>query len=118
MTKRATEITDDTPLRLKEAAEIAFPNGGMTVHGLRRENKRGRLDISRIANKDYTTLGNIRRMIELCHVKPNHQDSGNARSAATQTATSPMLPDGFSSMQVAKSALESNLTTFKVRSER
>jgi hypothetical protein len=39
------EITDDTPLRLDAAAKLAFPNGGMTASGLRREWARGKLDI-------------------------------------------------------------------------
>jgi hypothetical protein len=48
--------TDTTPLRLKTAAEVAFPGGGMTASGLRHEAVRGRLVVERIAGKDYTTL--------------------------------------------------------------
>jgi len=43
----------DTPLRLDAAAKIAFPDGGMTANGLRRESKRGRLVIERVAGTDY-----------------------------------------------------------------
>lgn len=32
----------DTPLRLERAVELAFPEGGMTVSGLRREAAKGR----------------------------------------------------------------------------
>jgi hypothetical protein len=63
------EIKQDTPIRLDVAAELAFPGGGMTASGLRREAARGRLAIERIANKDYTTLANIERMRELCRVE-------------------------------------------------
>lgn len=35
-------ITDDTPLRLAHAAELAFPGGGMTASGLRKEAAKGR----------------------------------------------------------------------------
>ena len=61
----------DTPLRLKDAARIGFPGGGMTVTGLRGEAKRGRLLIWRIAGKDYTSLSEIRKMLEQCRVEPN-----------------------------------------------
>lgn len=59
---------DTTPLRLKEAAELAFPGGGMTPSGLRREAQRGRLVIERIAGKDYVTLEAIAAMRQLCRV--------------------------------------------------
>src|SRR5215831_4565756 len=59
----------DTPLRLDAAAKIAFPDGGMTAAGLRREWKRGRLVIERVAGKDFTTLNHIERMREQCRVE-------------------------------------------------
>jgi hypothetical protein len=46
----------DPPLRLADAAALAFPHGGMTAAGLRKEAAKGRLAIFRIANKDFTTL--------------------------------------------------------------
>ena len=53
MTNRAQpEITPNTPLRLADAVKIAFPMGGMTVAGLRRERDRSRLVIEKIAGKD------------------------------------------------------------------
>ncbi|WFU37337.1 excisionase [Bradyrhizobium sp. CB82] len=60
--------TDTTPLRLKIAAERAFPGGGMTASGLRREADRGRLIVERIAGKDYTTMQAIADMRKLCRV--------------------------------------------------
>ena len=60
--------TDTTPLRLKIAAERAFPGGGMTASGLRREAARGHLIVERIAGKDYTTLRAIADMRRLCRV--------------------------------------------------
>jgi hypothetical protein len=54
----------DTPLRLDAAAKIAFPDGGMTANGPRRESKRGRLVIERVAGTDYagatTVVTNVR----------------------------------------------------------
>jgi len=63
-------ITPTTPLRLDVAADLAFPGGGMTVSGLRREAERGKLQIERIAGKVYTTLAAIKEMRELCRVQP------------------------------------------------
>jgi hypothetical protein len=60
----------DTPLRLSIAAELAFPGGGMTASGLRREAARGRLVVERVAGKDYTTLTAIANMRLLCRVEP------------------------------------------------
>jgi hypothetical protein len=60
--------TDTTPLRLKIAAERAFPGGGMTASGLRREADRGHLVVERIAGKDYATLHAIADMRRLCRV--------------------------------------------------
>lgn len=62
------EIEAETPLRLALAAAIAFPDGSMTMKGLRREAARGRLAIERIAGKDYTTLAAIGRMRDLCRI--------------------------------------------------
>jgi hypothetical protein len=55
-------VEADVPLRVHVAARRAFPDGTMTASGLRREAKRGRLVIERIAGKDYTTLAHIERM--------------------------------------------------------
>src|SRR6266446_6029844 len=62
-------VAPDAPLRLSIAAKLAFPDGSMTVSGLRREAARGRLRIERIAGKDFTTLDEIKRMRELCRVQ-------------------------------------------------
>ena len=81
--------TDETPLRLKVAALRAFPGGGMTDSGLRREAARGRLVIERIAGKDYTTMRSIADMRTLCRVEAasprstgSEQDEGRAQARA------------------------------------
>jgi hypothetical protein len=104
----------DTPLRLEAAAAIAFPDGGMTANGLRRESKRGRLVIERVAGKDYTTLNHIKRMRELCRVNQDNQDSGYGKRALTKAAG--ITPQsGSSSIEAAKSALDATLTTLMGR---
>jgi hypothetical protein len=69
MNSMADRVTSDAPLRLSVAAKLAFPDGSMTASGLRREAARGRLQVERIAGKDYTTLEAIKRMRELCRVQ-------------------------------------------------
>ena len=70
LTPKPEEIGPDTPLRLDVAARVAFPGGGMTASGLRREAARGRLTIERIAGKDFTTLAAIAIMREKCRAQP------------------------------------------------
>ncbi|NRP70644.1 hypothetical protein ILFOPFJJ_01525 [Ensifer psoraleae] len=57
-------------MRLKDIIPIAFPHGGISPAGLRREARRGRLKLMRIAGKDFTTLAAIEEMQRLCVVEP------------------------------------------------
>jgi hypothetical protein len=107
----------DAPLRLDVAAKLAFPHGGMTVAGLRREAKRGRLVIYRIAGKDFTTLNHIKGMREQCRVRSSRQDSIQDQNSETKTAESLKLPPGLSLMEVANSELDAALATSKARSK-
>jgi hypothetical protein len=72
-------IGPDSPIRLGVAAKIAFPMGGLTVSGLRKEINRGTLEVEEIAGKQYTTLANIKRMREKCREAAKVRVSGNAR---------------------------------------
>lgn len=77
-------IGEDTPLRLNVAAALAYPDGSMTTSGLRREATRGRLVIERTAGKDYTTLGAIRQMRDLCRQEARGQDCGSDARVVTE----------------------------------
>ena len=79
-------ILPDTPLRLDIAAALAYPDGSMTASGLRREAKRGRLVIERIAGKDYTTFGYINRMREQCRLETKALASTSDVRAETKWA--------------------------------
>ena len=97
MTDRAQpEITPNTPLRLADAVKIAFPMGGMTVAGLRRERDRKRLVIERIAGKEFTTLAHIERMRELCRDEARELDFSLRQPAATRVETSLTAQPGSS----------------------
>jgi hypothetical protein len=82
-----SNIGPDTPLRLDNAALLAFPDGSMGASGLRREAKRKNLVIERIANKDYTTLGNIEDMRKQCRAKREGHTSTSEKIG--QTAEQP-----------------------------
>jgi hypothetical protein len=81
-----TDVHPDTPLRLDVAASLAYPDGSMTASGLRREAKRGRLVIERIAGKDYTTLGYINRMREQCRLETKDHAFTSAARVETKRA--------------------------------
>ena len=82
------EIMANTPLRLAIAAKIVFPDGSITASALRRENHRGRLEIERIAGKDYTTLADIERMRQLCRVESNRPAYTSDRREGVSKASS------------------------------
>lgn len=83
-----SEIQDDTPLRLEVAAALAFPDGGVSASGLRRERDNGRLVTFFVANKEFTTLDAVKRMIEACAVATRRSpgitttDAGDAAAVA------------------------------------
>lgn len=100
------DISDDTPLRLADAVEIAFPMGGMTVSGLRSERDAGRLVVRRIAGKDFTTLADIRSMMDKCRVQPK------APSSTSETARG-QKPSGTSGTAKSSSARDAALATVR-----
>jgi hypothetical protein len=103
-----TAPTPDTPLRLSEALALAFPNGGMTVSGLRRERDKGRLLVERIAGREFTTLAAIQRMRELCRSEARDLDCGSSPPDRNKTAA----PSGLS--ETAKSSVALALARDKV----
>ena len=105
MTDRAQpEITPNTPLRLADAVKIAFPMGGMTVAGLRRERDRNRLVIEKIAGKEFTTLAHIERMRELCRDEARALGSSLRAPAETKAERLHTRPPGSSETTDAMSA--------------
>src|ERR1700741_5442738 len=79
-------VHPDAPLRLDVAAALAYPGGGMTVSGLRREAQRGRLMIENTAGKIFTTLAAIERMRELCRVPQGESACGSGKGPRSRTA--------------------------------
>src|SRR5260221_2183266 len=94
----------DTPLRLEHAVQLAFPCGGMTVSGLRREVARGRLVIERIAGKDFVTLQAINEMRVKCRDVQKAQGSGLSQRNVTNKENSSGEQRGSSETDRVKSA--------------
>ena len=102
------DIDSDTPIRLALAARLAYPDGSMSVSGLRRLGEKGLLVIERVNRRDYTTLTAIRQMREQCHVAPKVRASGSVPRAATVTGNY-TVPCTSSSIAAARSQLAAQL---------
>jgi hypothetical protein len=103
------EIRPDTPLRLAAAARLAFPDGSMTASGLRAEARRGRLEIERIAGKDYTTLAALQKMRLACRVPTKALGCGSNPMSAMAPGSSSATPHGScvtDHVRSARAALE------------
>lgn len=88
------EVGADTPLRLDDAAAIAYPKGGMTGATLRREAAKGRLAVERVAGKLYTTLADIEEMRRRCRELPKAPGFGSSPSGNEEPTSS--APSGAS----------------------
>src|SRR5262249_54156504 len=97
-------IKPDTPLRLDDAARLAFPNGGMTANGLRKAATHGDLVHERLRGKIFVTLAAIEDWRARCRVQQKGQGSGSARKSATRTARSASARSGSSETDHARSA--------------
>lgn len=102
-------MRDDDPITLKEACEIVFRNT-CAVATLRAEADRGRLDLSKIGKRYYTTLRSARELYEKCRVNRRAQGSistqnempglsemalfSNARAALRATLSAPASCSG------------------------
>jgi hypothetical protein len=109
----------DTPLRLEQAVKLAFPFGGMTVSGLRREAAKGRLIIERIAGKDFVTLRAINEMRVRCRDQQRTPDYGLNLKSATRKESSHGAQHGSLEMgrvKSARAALELTARGLNVRS--
>ena len=101
----AAAIDRSAPLRLADAAAIAYPFGGMTASGLRREANKGRLVIERTAGKDYTTLAAIDEMRARCRIEAKEPASGSGRRGGKRK------PSGSSATAPSASAQDALLAT-------
>src|SRR5215469_1838401 len=110
-------IGPDTPLRLEAAVKLAFPAGGMTVSGLRREAARGHLAIELIAGKLFTTLNAIEEMRKKCRVIRKDPGCGSNRQPTRQMEKSGVMQTGSSATGRASSARAALEETARTLSE-
>jgi hypothetical protein len=113
-------IGPDTPLRLAVAAAIAFPGGGMTASGLRKEYLKGRLAFERIANKDFVTLREIEAMRKQCAQSNPHGSSygPHERKSDSRQFGSSSTTDGKSAQVAAKASAQRLRTRLRNISKR
>ena len=74
----ARQPAEDDPVTLKEACEIVF-RGAITPSTLRAEAARGRLALKRIGRQDFTTLRDVRAMVDECRVEKPRRGSISTR---------------------------------------
>lgn len=105
------DITDATPLRLTVAAKLMFPDGSMTVSGLRRERDKGNLIVMRIAGKEYTTLAALKGMMDKCRGPAKEPASTRPRATATGTSGTDRKSRARAALSQTKKALRERLQT-------
>src|ERR1700722_6495285 len=100
-------VDNDAPLRLG----VVAAQFGLTAAALRTEAKRGRLVISRVAGKDWTSISEVQRMFGLCRVTPealtcgsDHPASG--RAGATLLYGTSETPDTSTALASAWASVE------------
>ena len=74
--RNSIAVTEDTPIRMEHAAQLAFPDGTITGRTLYGMAKAGRLEHSVFAGKHFTTLRFVRESMERCRVPASPQDFG------------------------------------------
>jgi hypothetical protein len=90
------KVERNTPMPLEMAARVAFPDGSMTVSGLRNEIRKGNLPASKIAGRIWVTLNDIERMVESCRVA-GADDPAKAHSFISGSRSDPAAQSGGSS---------------------
>jgi hypothetical protein len=107
-----TDLADDHPLSLKEAAQ----QFGFTVSTLPAEAARDRLTIYKIGKKHYTTAADIREMIKLCRVEQKGRDftlirGGNSGLSETERASSALAAANETVLKLKSSSRSTSATS-------
>ena len=97
-------VDNDTPQRL----DVVAAQFGLKAAALRTEAKRGRLVISRVAGKDWTSVAEVREMFYRCRVNPEAHTYGSDRLASERTRE-PSAQSGSSKTPDTSKALVSAL---------
>jgi hypothetical protein len=92
----------ETPLRLG----VAAAHFGLTAGALRAEARRGRLEIWRVAGKDWTSLAEVERMFRQCRVNPEAPGFGFGPAASASAMGPSSKASGSSETEAVTSALD------------
>ena len=97
------DIDPNAPIRLADIITIAFPMGGMTVNGLRKEAGRVHLTILRMAGKDFTTLADIEEMKKICREQSSLRASGSVPlTKSVRQPGSSLIPESSVALDAAR----------------
>lgn len=72
-------MSDETPMTLKDACEVYFLKGRMSVATLKAQHAKGNLEMSKIGRSYFTTIANLREMNAKCRVEVPARASGSTR---------------------------------------
>jgi hypothetical protein len=110
-------IERDKPMPLDLAARAAFPDGSMTVSGLRNEIRKGNLQASKVAGRIWTTINDIERMMQQCRIT-GAEDAAKRNSTCVNPSGPEARSGGSSSipsMADASSAAQAHLNQIAQR---
>src|SRR5947209_13565255 len=104
------EWRDEEPITLAEAAALFFPHGPLTIASFRRLEASGKLAVTRLAGKDFTTPSAVKEMLRPC------QDQSQSRRASISEGTSKRGSSSIVQNRSAQDAAASKLTQQRKRS--
>jgi hypothetical protein len=117
--KFTSEVKPTTPLRLKVAARLAYPDGSMTATSLRRLIVDHKLAHEKIAGKYFVTLSAIEEMRASCHVPAKALDllsKNPATDSPHGSSETDSGPSALAAMKVNAAALRESLRTISSKS--
>lgn len=104
-------VAKDTPLRLEVAADLAFPDGSMSPHALRRLAVAKKLGHELVAGKYYTTLADIEEMRKSCRVSVKERDLSSTKVEGDGSSKMVKPGEALAAMNATARRLKENLRT-------
>jgi hypothetical protein len=99
--------SDDDPITLVDACELVFHNR-IKESTLRREAERGNLVTYRVGRRDFTTLRDVREMLQRCRADDPHQGSTSTRSVSNGLSATDQNSSAQAALSQTVAALKSN----------
>jgi hypothetical protein len=102
-----TSPADDDPITLADACELVFHNR-IKVPTLRREAERGNLVTYRVGRRGFTTLRDVREMLQRCRAADPHQGSTSTQVAASGLSATDKSSSALVALNQTVAALKSS----------